>query len=54
MWCPESLKRFNIRFNTKQSEASLRARIEDIFEWYDLKTATWQLGPPFDPARRTD
>jgi succinyl-diaminopimelate desuccinylase len=40
---------FNIRFNTEQSETTLRRRIEDIFKQHGLDTEfTWQLsGPPF-------
>lgn len=40
---------FNIRFNTEQSETSLRQRIEEIFAQHSLATEfSWQLsGPPF-------
>ena len=40
---------FNIRFNTEQSEATLRQRIEGIFTQHGLETEfSWQLsGPPF-------
>ena len=40
---------FNIRFNTEQTEAGLRNRIEEIFQPHDLDTEfQWQLsGPPF-------
>ena len=40
---------FNIRFNTEQSETTLRRRIENIFKQHGLDTEfTWQLsGPPF-------
>lgn len=40
---------FNIRFNTEQTEAGLRSRIEDIFSQHGLQTEfQWQLsGPPF-------
>ena len=40
---------FNIRFNTEQTEAGLRSRIEDIFHQHGLQAEfQWQLsGPPF-------
>lgn len=40
---------FNIRFNTEQTEAGLRNRVESLFEEHDLETEfQWQLsGPPF-------
>ena len=40
---------FNIRFNTEQTEAGLRSRVEEIFQRHGLETEfQWQLsGPPF-------
>jgi succinyl-diaminopimelate desuccinylase len=40
---------FNIRFNTEQTEAVLRSRVEEIFQQHGLETEfQWQLsGPPF-------
>ena len=40
---------FNIRFNTEQSEARLRARVEELFQQHELNSVFhWQLsGPPF-------
>lgn len=40
---------FNIRFNTEQSEAGLRSRVEELFRQHELNSVFhWQLsGPPF-------